>query len=135
LHKRKDIDWTGALRDAPEAGWADEIDQALFGGHGWLSEVVFCHRPSGTLIVADLLESTHAEDGLLLRVLGRIGGDYERPTLTRDQRLLVRDRVAARASARKILSWDFDRIVLAHGRLIERDGRRVFREGMRWLGA
>jgi hypothetical protein len=134
LHKRSDIAWAGALRDAPEAGWAGEFDQAPFRGHDWLSEVVFCHRPSRTLIVADLLESTHAEDSLLLRLLGRIGGNYERPTLTRDQRLLVRNRVAARSSARKILSWDFERIVLAHGRLIERDGRRVFREGMRWLG-
>lgn len=131
LRKRNDVAWTGALGDGAEREWA--ADQALSQGYDWLSEVVFCHRASRTLIVADLLESTHADDGLLLRVLGRIGGNYERPTLTRDQRLLVRNRVAARSSVQRILSWDFDRIVLAHGRLIERDGRRVFREGMRWL--
>jgi hypothetical protein len=85
--------------------------------------------------VADLLESTHADDDPLLRLLGRIGGDYERPTLTRDQRLLVRDRTAALASIRKMLFWDFHRIVLAHGRLIARHGKRTLRDGMRWLGA
>jgi Domain of unknown function (DUF4336) len=134
LQKRKDIAWTGALGDAPEAGWAAEVDQTLFGGYDWLSEVVFYHRASRTLIVADLLESTHADDELLLRVFGHLAGDYERPTLTRDQRRFVRDRAAARSSVRRILSWDFERIILAHGRLVEHDGRRVFREGMRWLG-
>jgi hypothetical protein len=134
LEKRKDVAWTGALADAPEPGWAGAFDQALFGGYEWLSEVVFCHRPSRTLIVADLLESTHADDELLLRMLGHLAGDYEHPTLTRDQRRVVRDRTAARASVRRILSWDFERIILAHGRLIEHDGQRVFREGMRWLG-
>jgi hypothetical protein len=135
LQKRKDIPWTSALGDAPEAGWAAEVDQALFGGYDWLSEVVFCHRASRTLIVADLLESIHADDELLLRMLGRLAGNYEHPTLTRDQRRFVHDQVAARASVRRILSWDFERIILAHGRLVEREGRRVFREGMRWLGS
>jgi len=134
LDKRRDVAWTGALGDQPEPGWAGAVDQALFGGYDWLSEVVFCHRPSRTLIVADLLESTHPDDAWLLRLFGHLGGDFEHPTLTRDQRLLVRDRAAARASVQKILAWDFDRIILAHGRLIEQDGKRVFRDGMRWLG-
>jgi len=134
LQKRKDVAWTGALGDVPEAGWAAEVDQALFGGYDWLSEIVFFHRANRTLIVADLLESTHAEDELLLRVLGRLAGNYEHPTLTRDQRRFVRDGAAARSSVRRILSWDFERIILAHGRLVEYDGRRVFRDGMQWLG-
>jgi hypothetical protein len=29
LQKRKDIVWTGALGDVPEAGWAAEVDQAI----------------------------------------------------------------------------------------------------------
>jgi hypothetical protein len=46
-----------------------------------------------------------------------------------------RDVEQARARVRRVPSWDFEAIVLAHGRLIERDGRRVFREGMRWPGS
>lgn len=134
VRKRADLPWHGALDDAPEPEWAAEIDQALFRGNRFMEEAIFLHRRSRTLIVTDLLESAHREDGWLERVAARIGGVYERPGLTHDQRLMVRDRPAARAAARRILAWDFERIVLAHGQLIERDGKSVFRAAMRWLG-
>jgi hypothetical protein len=36
-----------------------------------------------------------------------------------------RDRKAARDSLRRILRWDFQRVILAHGDLIEADARQV----------
>jgi hypothetical protein len=36
-------------------------------------------------------------------------------------------------SCDRILRWDFDRILLAHGAPVERDGREVMREAYRWL--
>lgn len=40
---------------------------------------------------------------------------------------------AARASLERILSWDFDRIILAHGHLIETNGKRALREAYSFL--
>jgi len=131
--KRSDLTPTGILSDQPEPSWADEIDQCLFRGSFYQEEAVFLHRASRTLIVVDLLESVHRDDPWYYRFFGRLAGTYERPGLTRDQRLAFRDRPAARASAERILSWDFERIVLAHGKLVERDGKRVFAQAMRWL--
>lgn len=131
--KRSDLKPAGILEDAPEPGWAEEIDQCLFRGSLFQEEAVFLDRASGTLIVVDLLESVHRSDPWYYRFFGRLAGTYERPTLTRDQRLTFRDRAAARASAERILGWEFERIVLAHGRLIERGGKAVFTEAMRWL--
>ena len=131
--KRGDLAPAGILGDAPEPGWADEIDQCLFRGSVFQEEAIFLDRPSGTLIVVDLLESVHRDDPWYYRFFGRLAGTYERPTLTRDQRLAFRDRAAARASAERILGWDFERIIMAHGKLVERDGKRVFAEAMRWL--
>jgi hypothetical protein len=134
VEKRADLPWHGVLGDAPEPGWAADIDQALFRGNRFMEEAIFLHRRSRTLVVTDLLESMYPEDGWIERLAARIGGVYKRPGLTLDQRLMVRDRDAARTAARRILDWDFERIVLAHGRLIERDGKAVFRAAMRWLG-
>ena len=131
--KRPDLSPAGVLGDTPEPGWAAEIDQCLFRGSIFQEEAVFLDRDSGTLIVVDLLESVHREDSWYMRLFGRLAGTYQRAALTRDQRLTFRDRAAARDSAVRILSWDFERIILAHGHLIERDGKRVFTEAMRWL--
>ena len=131
--KRRDLPWHGVLGDEPEPGWAGEFDQTIFRGSAFLDEVIFCHRPTGTLIVTDLIENFHDLEGSLERLLARMGGVYKRPGLTRDQRLILLNRRAARASAKKILTWDFERIVLAHGKLIEADGKAVFQDIFKWL--
>ncbi len=133
VKKRPELSPACVLGDAPEPGWAAEIDQCLFRGSIFQEEAIFLDRESGTLIVVDLLESVHGEDPWYMRLFGRMAGTYERAALTRDQKLAFRDRAAARESAGRILAWDFERIVLAHGHLIERDGKAVFANAMRWL--
>lgn len=132
--KRTDIPWTGTLGDAPEPGWAEDLDQAELAGNRFMTEVLFLHRESRTLIVVDALESFHRGDhGPLSCALARIGGVWERAGYTRDQRLMIKDRPAFRRSIEKVLSWDFDRIILAHGHLVETNGKRVFRDAFSWL--
>jgi hypothetical protein len=47
--------------------------------------------------------------------------------------LLIRDRVAARESLQRILTWDFDRVVVAHGDVLESGGHELLRQGYAWL--
>jgi hypothetical protein len=42
-----------------------------------------------------------------------------------------RDRAAARAALEWIVAWDFERIVVAHGDLIEHDAKAVARRAWR----
>lgn len=133
VNKRPELRPAGVLGEAPDPAWAAELDQCLFRGSTFQEEAIFLDRASGTLIVVDLLESVHREDPWYMRLLGRLAGTYQRPALTRDQRLAFRDRTAARESAKRILGWDFERIILAHGHLIERDGKAVFANAMGWL--
>ena len=53
VKKRRDLAPAGILGDAPEPGWADEIDQCLFAGSIFQNEAIFLDKPSGTLIVVD----------------------------------------------------------------------------------
>jgi hypothetical protein len=42
-------------------------------------------------------------------------------------KLLFRhDRKATRRTVERILSWDFDRMILSHGRLVESGAKRTF---------
>lgn len=132
--KRKDLRFDGVLdSDQPPAGWAGQIDQAFVRGYPILNEVAFCHRAGRTLLTCDLAFNVRADAPFMTRLAFRLVGGYDRfgPTLV--ERLFVRDRAAARAALETILSWDFDRVILAHGHVLEHGGREMMREGYAWL--
>ena len=61
-----------------------------------------------------------------MRGYGRFG-----PSLL--ERVMTRDRAAARESLEGILAWDFDRVIMAHGRVLPNGGRDALRRGYAWL--
>jgi hypothetical protein len=131
--KRSDIAWDGILGDeAPEA-WAGQLDQICFRGFPLANEVLFLHRSSRTLLTADLVYNIGAESAAATRVFFRLLGGYGRLGPTRLERLLIRDRTAARGSLERILEWDFDRVILTHGEVLERGGPAALRAGYTWL--
>ena len=133
--KRTDLPFDGVLGDSPEPGWARDLEQAHFRGNRMVREVVFCHQESGTLIVTDLVQSADSGSPLFTRLVKRMTGTYERPGLPLPFRFGFGDKAAARASVERILSWDFDRIVLCHGPIVESGGKAVFREAYSFLSS
>lgn len=129
----KDVSFHGTLGDRPEEAWAAELDQTLFGGAPAVQEVVFFHPATRTLILTDLCFYLPAESPFGTRLFARFSGVYEQLSPTRLFRSLIRDRAAARASIDRILTWDFDRVLLCHGRIIESGGRERFRQAWAWL--
>src|ERR687898_250689 len=131
--KRPDLPFDGVLGDEPEPGWGQDLEQAIFLGERLLREVVFYHQESRTLIVTDLVQSADPGSPLLTRLVMRLMGIYERPGVPLHIRLGIRDKAAAHASLERVLSWDFDRIVLAHGLVVVSGGKAVFRDAYSFL--
>ncbi len=114
--KRKDIAFTDKLTaDAPQF-WSSVLEQHVVGGAPWVNEVVFFHRPSTTLIVTDLVFNVYECKGLLSPLVFRMAGAYRRLAQSRLLRRSVKDRAAFANSGRTVLTWDFDRVLMAHGR-------------------
>jgi hypothetical protein len=131
--KRPDLVFEGVLGDEPPPAWRGQLDQVFFRGRPYENEVVFFHRASRTLLLCDLAfhfgPRTHPATRLLMRLIrsyGRFGPSQLDP-------LLIRDRRAARESLERILAWDFDRVAVAHGDVLERGGREALRAGYAWL--
>ncbi|HEY8899122.1 MAG TPA: hypothetical protein VIM61_01725 [Chthoniobacterales bacterium] len=107
----------------PPPEWADELDALEVGGNKTYGEFVFFHRPSRTLIVADLAFNFSPEEplwtGLLLHAA--IGSEHS-PGMSRPFRHAVKDEAAFRASMDAMLAWDFDRVIVGHGDVIETGG-------------
>ena len=130
----KAVDWAGELSDEPPPDWAGVLDQMVVKGSPVLREVAFLHRASRTLILTDLIENL--ETGRLplwLRPAVRIGGvaapDGRAPPHVR---AVFTDRRALRQSVERMIEWAPERVLLAHGRWIERDGTAELRRRFRW---
>lgn len=131
--KRRDLRFDAVLSDKAPAAWDGQIDQLVFRGFPLPNEVVFFHAASQTLIAADLAFNIQADSPRLTRLGFRALGGYGRLGPTWLERLLIRDRGAARASLARILEWDFERVIVAHGQVVEGGGREALRAGYAWL--
>lgn len=132
---RPDLKFTDTLSDRADAAWAASMDQKVIQGAPRLNEVVFLHRPSRTLILTDLIFNLGPEMPLLSRVLLKANGCYNRVACSRLLQTTIKNRAAFRSSLDAVLTWDFDRVVVSHGRNIDADGRTALREAFLFLPA
>lgn len=130
--KRPDLRIDRVLDETPAPGWRDAIDLVTIRGC-MLGETVLFHRPSRTLISADLVEYFERHDEWLTRQYLKAAGVYGKVAWNRLLYFMYRDHQAARASLDRILAWDFDRVIIAHGEIIERDAKTQVRDSFTWL--
>ncbi|KAK5713519.1 hypothetical protein LTR15_011219 [Elasticomyces elasticus] len=109
-------------------------------------EIVFNHRPTRTLIQADLLfnlpateqhskAGVSATSGLLTKLF--VGINNTKGEATWQKRFIwyaisSGDRTGFNKSVGRINQWDFERIVPCHGDVIEKGGKGVFEKVFGW---
>jgi hypothetical protein len=121
--RRADLVFAGSLGDAADPRWSADLDQAIFHGHRFWTEVVFVHRPSGTLILGDLCWNVTERMSFGSRLwAGWRRGVHPTPGF----RAGIRDKAAVRRSLERMLAWDFDRIVPGHGEVVTSGGHEAF---------
>jgi hypothetical protein len=131
--KRKDLHFHAVLDDEPPLEWRDQIAQHLFRGAPYLNEVLFLHRPTRTLLFTDLAFNVPADRTSGARFYYWLYGAAGRFGPHRLCRLLIRDRRAARSSLDTILAWDFDRVIVTHGDVLETGGHEAVRRAFEFL--
>ena len=133
--KRPDLSFSGTLKESPEPGWVKEIDQLYFQGSKVLSEVVFLHKQSKTVIMTDLIQNHDRNKEVFfwkivknfIGVLSPNGG------VPRDLKMTICDKKAARKSLSKLLSWEFDRLIIGHGLCMESRAKEYVSSCFKWL--
>ena len=122
-----------------------EFDVEYVGAHT-NKELVFCHKPSRTLIEADLIFNLPAteqfsktkedpEAGFLTKLF--ISFQNTKGAATWQKRFLwyvasSGNRPDFNKSVAKIAKWDFDRVIPCHGDVIETGGKGIFQKVMAW---
>lgn len=132
--KRKDLRFDELIGATPPSCWSGQMEQ-VFVGNRLMREVEFLHRASRTLIAVDLVENfsdrTTGTNGVLRAMLKALAM-WGRPCAAPELRWFTFDREGARRAIEQVLAWDFDRVVLAHGDLLDHSAHDAIRAAWRW---
>ena len=133
--KRPDLSFDATLGDVPDASYAEDVDQVVFRGSFFLEEVVFFHRASRTAIVGDLVQrfapdQVRGPAGFVMRLWGLVG---ERGSTPREWRASFLRRAPARAARARLLGWQPERLLIAHGACAQRDATRILERALAWI--
>ena len=133
--KRTDLSIHAVLDDEPQPEWRGVIEQHLLPRRAAAQRggVLPPGQPDADAHRSGLQHGASRRAGgrgLFCRLIGATGrfGPH------RMVRLMIRDRAAARASVRRILAWDFDRVTVTHGEVLETGGKARVAEAFAFLG-
>lgn len=117
------IEWDGELLALEIQGAPEARDTALF------------HVPSRTLILTELVFNFGSDEPIWTELLLRAAvGGVHHPGMSRPFKAGVKDEAAFRSSLAAILEWDFDRVIVGHGDVIENGGKAKLRAALAAAG-
>jgi len=116
--------------------WDDQIATLPITG-SYMTEVEFFHHRSRTLVLTDLIENFEPRrlNTFVMRFLTWVGGVRDPNGSTpRDMRMsFSRNRREFRAAVERMIDWNPERIILAHGRWYDSNGCAELQRAFRWV--
>ena len=133
--KRPELRFDAELGDEPDPEWAGDIDQVVFRGSFAMEEVAFFHLASSTVIICDLIQRHRKSEmsgwkGMLMRLDGLVG---ERGSTPREWRATFLRRSSARAARKKVLNWNAERLLIAHGECAQTEATEIISAALSWI--
>lgn len=133
--KKPAVHFYAELGDEPSPPWEEAIDQVVFRGSLAMAEVAFFHRDSRTAIIGDLIQrfSDTSTSGWKRTVM-RLGGLMSEPGGTpRDWRASFLQHGPARAALQKVLEWNPERLLIAHGLCAQSGATEIISAALNWI--
>ncbi|MCA9566828.1 MAG: DUF4336 domain-containing protein [Myxococcales bacterium] len=130
--KRPDVAFTGVLEGDVQP-FGSDVEVVPLTCFGLTNEVLLHHRPSRTLITTDLVFNVPPTAPWLTRAAFTCACAYPGCRTSLLERVAM-DRGCARQDFARILDLDFDRLIMAHGEVVETGGKDALAAAFAWLG-
>jgi len=128
--KRPGIRWNKIFGRDPWP-YETEVKALVIEGLVGATEVAFLEVSTRTLIVVDLVFNLQRPRGWAAPILLRLFGTYKRFAVSRLFIRSLANRSAFESSMRTLMmEWKFDRVVMAHGEVVEFDGHTMLRQAL-----
>jgi len=120
------------LSESHDSIWAEDLDREFMLGVPLFNESVFFHKSTKSLIVTDLIQNYPDErppgfPGFVTKYLFEpIGfkGTCVAPPLKMG--FMIKDKQNFALFIERVLDWDFERIIVTHGDIIETNAKQIF---------
>ena len=129
--KRQDVSFTGVVESGTHP-FGSEIEVLTLSCFSLSNEVVLFHKPSRTLLVADLVFNFSRTAPWLTRAAMWCACGYPGCQVSLLERVGMK-RAIAREEIAIIQDFGFERIVMSHGEVVEKNAREAFAHAFRWL--
>ena len=132
---KADLPFEGVLSNNTPDIWSKDIEQIIIEGNPFIKEVAFLHKKSKTLILDDLIQRYPIEKNKKIRNAFLKFEDMLEPNggVPKDIRLTFTNKEITRKSIDKILKWNFNKLIIAHGKCIDKDAKSFVRNAFNWL--
>jgi hypothetical protein len=133
--RKPELRFDAELTGEADPAWAADLDQAIFRGSIAMEEVAFFHRPSRTAILCDLVQRFDPEfvtglKGALMRLDSLVGEGGSTP---REWRASFLRRGPTRAARAKVLAWEPERLLIAHGMCAQQGATKILERALAWM--
>ena len=126
IPKKINIENYTIMEDDSGNYWADDFDHAYMPVN-FFNEHIFLHKSSKSLIVTDLVhnyadkEPKGFQQTISKWIFNKLGfkGLCTAPPL--NHKIFIKNRSGFKEFIARILSWDFDKIIITHGDIIDKD--------------
>jgi hypothetical protein len=128
--KRSDLRFDGVLEEAGRIGGALRV--LPIEGIDKVGECALLHEPSRSLLLTDSVFNVSEPRAGLTSLILRFVGASRKLAMSRAERWMCDDRAKLAASSRAILDAGFDRLVPAHGDVIDSGAQPALEEAWAW---
>ena len=127
--ERDKIDFNGELEYITFKGFQAFLPPKIV----TVNEIVFFHPNSQTLILTDSAFNFDHDFPLITQLAARVLGCYQslQPSLL--EKIAIRDKEAIGKTISRILAWDFQQVIMAHGNIVEKNAKEQLAAGYEWF--
>ncbi|MGB3311855.1 MAG: DUF4336 domain-containing protein [Nodosilinea sp.] len=132
--KKPELPIDRAIAPSPDSPWPG-LEYLLFDGFKTLGpsgpdpldEWVFFHCASRTLILTDTAFCFDESSPWLTQLATKIVGGYKSLSPSLLERIATTETEKVKAAVEQVLRWDFEQVIVAHGRIVEQGGKETFK--------
>jgi Domain of unknown function (DUF4336) len=122
-------DNNGSLENQVDYLLIDGFKVLDISGASTLNEYVFYHRDSRTLILTDTAFHFDGNFTFKTQLAARLLGIYGKLAPSFLEKLASKETQKVKQSFQKVFEWDFDRVIMAHGSIVETGAKLKLKQG------